>query len=187
MLGFFLSFWRIAFERERWKFKKNSTVRLFSPFFLRSEKHICHTVADAVFRLFHYMAIEIGSGGDAGVSQAAADTDAVHTVEKQDACHGVSESVRIEMRQVMAACETVQPIAQLRRIHRSSFLSGKNKRGWGPFRAQAAFLLFLPAAVAFQQLHRLFRKLDAPNGTFGFGCPLIDAAASCWPTRNSPA
>ena len=76
-------------------------------------KQFLHFPADAVFGLFHQMAVDAGGGRHAGMAQAVADADAVDAAKKQQAGHRMPESMGVEVRQIMPFLKPGQPVSQL--------------------------------------------------------------------------
>lgn len=60
------------------------------------------------------------------------DCDHIGVVGDQDACYGMTESVRVNMRQSMPFAELCQPCGDAVRMHGSAIIPGKHETGIPP-------------------------------------------------------
>lgn len=117
------------------------------------QKYIGQYIGVALVGFLHDVGVNIGGGADLCVAQALRDRHAVHTVEIQHTCHCMSESVGVDVGEVVPLAEPVKPCSNDVRVHGLPAILSKHKALILIVFPQSKPFLILPCPVLAKELH----------------------------------
>lgn len=119
------------------------------------------------------MGVNIGGCAYLGMAQALGNTHTVHAAEEQQTCHGVPESMGIDMGQAVTIREAGKPGGDAARVHRGAIVLAEHKALILEVCTKPQPLLILPQLVQFQQLHGFSGQRDKALAAFRFWAAFI--------------